>query len=78
MVEQIMPKAEVTAKAFSPITGTPFPGVEARPEIIDLETNELFKECKTLTDVAETYMRYWNRLPSEQSELVLVQSIKWV
>lgn len=71
-----MAKIEVTAKAFDPATGSP--QTESRIEIIDSTKNRLFKNCKTLTDVAETYMRFWNRLPTTQSEMILVQSIRWV
>lgn len=71
-------KVEVTANAFDPMTGKPFSDNPPLIETIDLETNVLFTDCKTLTDVSEVYMRFWNRLPTKQSEMVLVQSLRWV
>ena len=71
-----MQNIEVTARCFDPFTGVPTS--EPRAEIIDMKTNALFRSCETLTDVSETYMEFWNRLPTVQSELVLVQSIRWM
>lgn len=71
-------KVEVTAKAFDPVTGEPLSNYEPLTETIDLEKNVMFRECKTLTDVSEVYMQFWNRLPTKQSEMVLVQSLRWV
>lgn len=68
-------KAIVTAQAFDPETGTPL--AVARDEEINLKTNVLFKDCKSLTDISDTYQMFWNRLPSVQREMVLVQSIRW-
>lgn len=66
-------KAVVLASSFNPKTGKP--NNNPREEIINTKTNRLFKDCKTLTDVAETYMHFWNRFPTRQSEIVLVQSV---
>lgn len=71
-----MAKVEILAQAFHPIYGSPLG--TARTEVIDHETNVLFKDCNTLTDIAETYMRFWNRLTIAQLEMVLVQSIRWL
>ena len=74
-----MVKAEVIARVFNPATGLPKEsGGKEHSEVIDLDTNKLFKDCKTLTDIVEAYMRFWNRLPTYQSEMVLVQSIRWI
>lgn len=69
-------KVKITAQAFSPNSGQPS-GV-SRDEIIDIATNELFSDCETLTDVVERYQAFWNRLPTIQNELVLVQRVEWV
>lgn len=69
-------KVKVTAQAFDPNSGEPL--AVARDEVIDLTTNELFSNCFTLTDVSERYQVFWNRLPSTQREMVLVQAISWV
>ena len=69
-----MKKVVILAQSFDTETGEL--NAEAREEIVDLETNEIFKDCKSLTDVVETYQNFWNRLPTIQRELVLVQSIK--
>jgi hypothetical protein len=69
-------EVEIIAQAFDPLTGSP--RGNPRVEKIYMGSNKLFKECETLTDVTETYMRFWNRLAMVQHELVLVQSIRWV
>lgn len=66
-------KYTITAQSCNPITGKA--NAPATDEIIDVSRNTLFKNCKTLTDVVETYQRFWNRLPTIQKELVLVQKI---
>ena len=71
-----MAKAEILASSSDPNTGKPT--MNPRVEVIDTETNILFKDCKTLTDIAEVYMQFWNRLPTIQREMVLVQSIRWI
>jgi len=71
-----MKNVEVLAQSFNPKTG--IPTSNPRVEIINTRSNVVFKDCKTLTDIAEMYMQFWNRFPTTQSELVLVQSIKWV
>ena len=67
-------KYEILAQSFNPKTGEP----NAKPyiEIIDIHTNNLFKDCKTLIEVTDNYMNFWNHFPTIQRELVLVQSIK--
>jgi hypothetical protein len=70
-------KVEITADCFDPETGDRR-CVTPRTETIDLRTNELFKDCKTLTDIAERYMWFWNRFPTTQKEMVFVQSLGWV
>lgn len=71
-----MVKAIVNAQSFDPENGVSTS--KSKGEVIDTDTNVLFKNCKTLTDITETYMRFWNRLPTTQYEMVLVQSIRWV
>ena len=67
-------KVMVLAQSFNPKTGKPI--ANAREEEIDTKTNDLFKSCRTITDVVETYMTFWNRLPTIQKEMILVQSIR--
>ena len=64
----------VTCQSFNPQTG--IENGDSSDEIIDTETNNLFKNCKTLTDIVESYQSFWNRLPTIQKELVLVQKIQ--
>jgi hypothetical protein len=71
-----MARIEVTAQSFDPGDGSP--RGNPRTEIIDTDTNFLFEDCKSLTGVTEKYMAFWNRLPTKQSEMVLVQSIRWL
>lgn len=68
-------KALVTAQAFDPKNGQPIAG--SRDELIDLKDNVLFRECKTLTDISEVYQQFWNRFPTKQTEMVLVQKVVW-
>lgn len=67
-------KVIVLASSFDPETGKP--NHNPTEEAIDTKTNKIFEDCRTLTDIAETYMAFWNRFPTEQSEMVLVQSVK--
>jgi len=48
----------------------------AREEIIDTSKNDLFKNCSTLTEIVEVYWFFWNKLPTIQKELVLVQTVR--
>ena len=67
-------KVIILAQSFDIKTGKP--NNNSNEEEINTETNELFYKCKTLTDIVETYMKFWNRLPTIQKEMVLVQSIR--
>lgn len=69
-------KLFVLSMSFDPDTGKP--NSNPREELIDTGTNKIFKDTKTLTDIAEKYMSFWNRLPTRQREMVLVQSIRRV
>jgi hypothetical protein len=69
-----MTKYEILAQAFDPITGEPISN--PRIEVINTSENTLFAKCESLTDIVEAYMAFWNRLPTYQKELVLVQSIQ--
>lgn len=44
---------------------------------IDLSTNAIFKDCKTLLEVKDAYESFWNHLPTATDEMVLVQKIRW-
>ena len=66
-------KVIILATSYNPNNGKP--NNNPREEKINTKTNSLFKDCKTLTDIAETYMHFWNRFPTKQKEMVLVQSI---
>jgi hypothetical protein len=69
-----MTKFEVIAQSCNPKTGKP--SVQPSIEVIDTKKNELFKQCRTMTDVLEAYQAFWNRFPTKQAEMVLVHSIK--
>jgi hypothetical protein len=71
-----MSKVQIIAVSCDPKTGER--NCRPRTEIIDPITNELFRGCVTLTDFAERYMHFWNRLPTVQKEMVLVHSVRWV
>lgn len=67
-------KAIVTAQAFNRATGEPN-GV-ARDETIDLDTNQLFKHCKTWLDVKKAYESFWNDLNPDSEDVVMVSNVK--
>lgn len=67
-------KVTVLAQSFNPKSGKP--NANPREEEIDTKTNELFRDCRTLTDIVEAYQNFWNRFPTHQSEMVLVQSVR--
>jgi hypothetical protein len=71
-----MSKVLIIAQSFNPETGKP--NMDPHQETIDISENIVFAGCKTLTDVAEKFMEFWNHFPTKQTELVLVQSIRWV
>ena len=53
-------KYVVTAVSVDPRYPNTFS--EAREELIDTETNELFTDARGPWDVEDTYERFWNRL----------------
>lgn len=67
-------KVMVLAQPFDPKTGKPLG--HAREEEINTDTNVLFTGCKTLAEIHEKYEIFWNELPTVQTELVLVQSMR--
>ena len=68
-------KAKVSAQAFCPKTGTPI--ADQRDEIVDLEKNPLFRECASLLDVKKAYESFWNDLPANPREMVIVHQVTW-
>lgn len=65
----------VTAQAFNAKTGKAL--AKARTEPINLESNPMFKNCKTLLDVKDVYEGFWNHLNAHPKEIVLVQQLSW-
>lgn len=67
-------KAIVTAQAFNRATGEPN-GV-ARDEEVDLDSNQLFKHCKSWLDVKKAYESFWNDLNPDSEDVVMVSNVK--
>lgn len=49
---------------------------QIRKEIIDTETNSLFKNCNTPAEVEKNYESFWNDLNPYSSEIVKVVGVK--
>jgi hypothetical protein len=69
-------KVKVYAQAFDPETGLAI--ADQRSEIVDLETNPFFKGLASLRDVQNVYESFWNDMPTNLKELILVQKLEWV
>lgn len=49
---------------------------EPRAEIVDTNTNEIFKTCKNRLDVKRQYEHFWNALNKNSFEVVKVISVE--
>lgn len=58
-------KYEVLAMSVHPVTGLFTIGGEPRVEIIDADTNEIFKNVAGPWEVEDRYLAFWNRLNDE-------------
>jgi hypothetical protein len=63
----------VKAQAFDRETGKAVG--DSRVEEINLEENEIFKDCKTILAVKEAFEEFWNHINNSSSEIVFVQEI---
>lgn len=66
--------AVVTAATCSRETGVRIGA--PRDEEIDLDTNELFRGCKTWQDVKRVYEAFWNDLNPNSTEVVHVTAVR--
>ena len=55
-------EVKVVSTSFDPDTLEAENGGSQRTEIIDVETNALFKGCESIWDIEDTYEAFWNRL----------------
>lgn len=65
--------AVIFARSFNRETGEPT--AKTRGENINLETNELFVNCKTVMDIKTAYEGFWNELNPNSQDVVFVAHI---
>lgn len=63
----------IKAQSFNRKTGSPIG--HPREEEIDLKSNQLFKNCKTILDIKNSYESFWNDLNPNSEEIVFVLEI---
>jgi hypothetical protein len=68
-------KAIVKASSFYRVSGNPVGDGITRDELIDTETNVLFKMCRTVLDIKNAYESFWNELNPHSEHLVFVHQI---
>lgn len=66
-------KYNVIARSFERATGTPT--ADARDELIDTESNELFTMCKTILDIKNAYETFWNELNPSTKDVIFVLQV---
>lgn len=71
-----MKKVNVRAQEFYRATGAP--RGDSRVELIDVETNRLFRGCSSVLDIKSAYERFWNGVDPASEGVVFVQEISIV
>lgn len=64
----------VTAQAFD--RGTGEPKGDSRDEVINIKTNKIFADAKTILDIKKAYEAFWNDLNPSSREVVFVSSVR--
>ncbi len=64
----------VLGQAFDRETGKPVGS--QREELINIKENKMFKGCKNILDIKESYESFWNHLNKRSRDVVFVQSIR--